>query len=99
MRVKGRHEDRDYVVEISNYGVGIRPNELATVFQRGYRGALAHAEYRSGTGVGLAVAKRVIEHHRGSLSISSKPVAGDADGPYLTKVTVTLPLRQRAEGA
>jgi signal transduction histidine kinase len=90
--VIGRHRDAiSYAIEIANFGVGVMPEEVAAVFQPGYRGRMTLPEYRGGTGMGLSVARRIAERHAGRIELSSHAVTGDAAGPYLTKVTMRLP--------
>lgn len=63
-------------------GEGIHPEDLPHIFQRFYRGK-THSK-GSGTGIGLALAKSIIEGHGGIISASSKLGAG-------TVFTVTFP--------
>lgn len=84
-------KSNDYIkIEISNYGVGIKENELQSVFLEGKRGDLSIDRHRTGSGLGLALVKRIIENHNGSISIDSKKKGG----PYKTTVIVELPYKQ-----
>lgn len=67
--------------EIIDQGIGIPHGELRLIYQPFYRGA--NTEGYKGTGIGLALAKRIIELHNGRLILESK--AGEG-----TKVTVRL---------
>jgi len=80
----------NFSVSISNYGVGILPDELPRVFEEGYRGKLSIDRHRTGAGLGLSEAKKVIERHGGTIEIDCKRMGG----PFLSTVTVTLPYRQ-----
>lgn len=55
---------------VSDDGIGIRPGELDRVFDRFFRGS--NAGRRSGTGLGLPVARGIAEAHGGSLVASSE---------------------------
>src|SRR6266508_4171131 len=79
------HEERDggVVLSVRDEGVGIPADDLPRVFERFYRGRNA-VEQAPGTGLGLAVARQIVEQHRGSVWIESRPGAG-------TVVTVRLP--------
>lgn len=55
---------------ISDNGIGIPESDLKYIYQRFYRG-LKHKKY-SGSGLGLNIAKKIIEKHRGEISVESK---------------------------
>jgi signal transduction histidine kinase len=88
-----------YCVEISNYGVGILPDEKEKVFEYGYRGRLARDRNRFGSGIGLPTVKKIVEKHGGKVDIDSYidgPIyEGSKLHPYKTSVKVYLPLEKR----
>jgi signal transduction histidine kinase len=96
--IRGRPVRNGYELVFANFGVGIEPSEYDLIFQEGYKGNLTKPEYRTGSGQGLALTKRVIEGHHGTITPWSEPVGGgtppSGDGPYLTRFTVWLPLKQ-----
>jgi two-component system sensor histidine kinase KdpD len=60
---------------VHNEGSYIAPAERPRVFKRFYRSP--GSEYRApGTGIGLSVAKRIAEAHRGRVWIESDPETG-----------------------
>ena len=77
-------EDTDVVLAISDTGIGIPDDEQDEVFSRFYRSSLAVEEEIQGTGLGLALARTVVEWHGGSVDVDS--VEGEG-----TTVTVRLP--------
>jgi signal transduction histidine kinase len=81
----------DHVLTFSNYGVGILPEEFDLIFEPGYKGKLTYAEYRSGSGMGLAITKEVIEKHHGAIDVESRKTDG---GAYVNKFIVRLPRKQ-----
>lgn len=92
--------ENGYRISISNYGVGIEPNELDKIFTEGYKGKLTKAEYRTGSGQGLSLTKRIIEKHNGIIVAHSEPVGEtveDGTRPYHTRFVIWLPLKQPAE--
>jgi len=89
--------EKFYCVEISNYGVGITPDEISEslIFESGYRGILARDRSRTGSGVGLSNVKQIIEAHNGHIEIKSKVMGDDPmTDPYRTTVKVCMPFRQ-----
>jgi PAS domain S-box-containing protein len=74
IRVRARPRDADGVVEIevADDGPGIAPEHLPRIFDRFWR----PPQQRRGVGLGLAIAKGVIEAHGGTLSVESLPGAG-----------------------
>lgn len=76
-------------LEISDDGEGIAESDLPHVFERFYRGGAAAEREGSGFGIGLALARWVVERHGGAIAIDSRTAApGRASG---TTVTITLP--------
>ncbi len=99
--VKGYVDPDTCRLEISNYGVGIKPHEIeeGKIFEDGYQGELTEGEFRTGAGKGLSLVKRIIDRHGGRIAVESKMVAdaSDPEGqPHLTRFTIFLP-RQKTE--
>ena len=73
------------IINVSDQGMGIPSLELKEVFKRFYRGKQARNEVPSGSGLGLPLAKSIIEAHKGTIEANSTPDQG-------TRVTITLPI-------
>jgi signal transduction histidine kinase len=73
-------------VTIHDNGVGIATDELPRVFERFYRTGPARARDPGGTGLGLPIARWIVEQHGGQLDLDSLPGRG-------TTATVRLPLK------
>lgn len=58
---------QDVVVEVSDSGVGIAPEDQKRLFDRFYRGENALVMATAGTGLGLAIAQQLTEMHHGRL--------------------------------
>jgi two-component system OmpR family sensor kinase len=69
-------------IGIQDTGAGITPEALPRIFERFYRGE--EAQVKSGIGLGLPIAKALIEAQNGTLTIESQVGQGSA-------ATVTLP--------
>ena len=86
VRVTARAENGSAVVEIRDFGQGIRAEELPFVKEKFYKGS---AKGR-GAGIGLSVCNDIVEMHGGTLEIESTFGEG-------TNVRITLPLFATAE--
>ncbi|MBI2941960.1 MAG: response regulator [Chloroflexi bacterium] len=74
-RIEGAHA-HDVLVAVSDTGVGIAPENLSAVFEE-YRRVHVNGERRLiGSGLGLAVSKRFVELHGGSMWVESQPDHG-----------------------
>ena len=77
--------DNDKVmVEIRDHGPGISPDDRARVFEPYF------TRKRRGTGLGLALVRQTIEHHRGSIELREAEGGG-------TAAIVTLPVDGRSQ--
>lgn len=78
-------QNDDAVFTLTNTGMAL-PAELRTrVFERFFRGDLAHNSAIEGSGLGLSIAKSIVEAHQGGIGYEVLP-----DG--LTQLIVTLPV-------
>lgn len=62
--------------EVADGGPGIPEGELHLIFERGYRSTLTRQSGEGGMGLGLYIARRIIEEHGGKLSAFNRPQAG-----------------------
>lgn len=63
-------------VAVSDRGPGIPPGDLPRVFERFYRGTAARSPDARHVGLGLAIARAIVEAHHGSLTVESGPGQG-----------------------
>ncbi|PKM56328.1 MAG: two-component sensor histidine kinase [Firmicutes bacterium HGW-Firmicutes-5] len=61
------------IVTITNTGDGIPKEHIDRIFDRFYRVDASRSRSSGGYGLGLAIAKSIIEQHRGRISVSSIP--------------------------
>ncbi len=57
-------------IRVVDTGIGIPPDELPKIFERFHRAENAHI--RSGAGLGLAIARRITEQHKGNIEVRSE---------------------------
>ncbi len=87
IEVVAREEEHHIVIYFSDNGVGIEPEALPNVFQKFYR-ARSQAPHRPGLGIGLFLVHRLIELHRGSISVTSEVGKGTMFVIRIPKVIV-----------
>lgn len=75
--------DRALVIHFADQGAGIPEDEQQMIFQPFYRGRTV--KNKTGHGIGLSLAEKIITLHKGSISVSSQPGHG-------SDFTVNLPL-------
>jgi signal transduction histidine kinase len=73
--VSGGSRDGEVVVSVRDTGVGIPAADLPRIFDAFYRGS-AGGSGAAGAGIGLALTRRIIEAHGGSITATSDPGRG-----------------------
>lgn len=66
--------EKTFSISVKDYGIGIPADDQAKIFQAFYRAG--NASLVEGTGLGMFIAKRFIELHKGKVSFSSRPNEG-----------------------
>jgi signal transduction histidine kinase/CheY-like chemotaxis protein len=89
VEVTVRAEGASACVVVRDTGVGIPPGALPHVFERFFQADSASTRRHEGTGIGLALARELVELHGGQIHAESTPGAGST-------FTVTLPLQAPA---
>lgn len=84
VRVTGTVQDDQVSMQVSDQGAGIPASELPRVLDRFYRVDKARSGEQGGHGLGLAIAKRLVERYDGTIKLDSMEHEG-------TTVTVLLP--------
>ncbi|MGH2915710.1 MAG: ATP-binding protein [Solirubrobacteraceae bacterium] len=79
-------------VEVADSGSGIAPEEREHVFAPFYRGRHDTGRSEPGAGLGLAVARAIIEAHGGKIWLADTDADTDADTIAGTRVRFSLPL-------
>lgn len=72
------------VIEIADNGPGIPEKSLPLIFNQFYRAEQSRNALTGGSGLGLSIARMIVEEHQGSIRVESKLTEG-------TKITITLP--------
>lgn len=80
-------QDGQAVLAVSDYGIGIPPEELSHLFEPFFRATNTQAYRIQGEGLGLAVVKEIIKLHRGTIEVEST----EGKGSTFTVCLPTLP--------
>ena len=84
--VRARTDTDNVEVSVSDTGIGIAKQDQETVFEEFRQVGRDYTRKAEGTGLGLALSKRFIELHGGSIRVESEPGKGST-------FTFTLPVR------
>lgn len=75
--------DDQAVIEVGDTGIGIPDSEAALVFERLYRVDKARSTETGGSGLGLSIARRIVELHHGRIELESVIGTGSTFRIYL----------------
>ena len=84
LEIKLSQTEKNIVFSIKNYGLGISKEDKEKIFTRFYRAKNSNGV--EGTGVGLAIVKKIVELHKGQISLQSE---NDS-----TEFKITIPRNQ-----
>jgi hypothetical protein len=71
IRLSLRQTETDAVIEVEDYGEGLSKQDQEAIFDRFYRVDKARARETGGTGLGLTIAKAIVDQHEGRIEVDS----------------------------
>ena len=84
-RDRGRLTTGRLLTCVADHGIGTRRDEIPQLFERFHRARNVSSRYYGGLGLGLYIARAIIEAHRGSITVESEEGQG-------SRFTIRLPL-------
>jgi len=69
-------DEKSVVIEVKDFGLGIKKEDMDKVFDRFYRGGNELTRTVKGSGLGLTLVKQIVEAHKGSIQVESEPGKG-----------------------
>ena len=89
IRVRASVESNTFKIEVQDTGIGIDPKFIDSIFESFEQGDGSIERSYGGTGIGLAITKKLVELHGGTISVQSKLKQGSL-------FTVLLPAKEGA---
>lgn len=86
LQLTSKIEKNEWVIQVIDHGIGIADEQKKEIFDRFYRGEQSRNRKTGGYGIGLAIAKWIVEAHHGKITVSDSEPKG-------TTFTVSLPLK------
>lgn len=84
--IKIKIEDDILTISVQDTGIGMRKEDIALLFQDFVRIKNEKTKFISGSGLGLSIAKKMVELYRGTVSVDSTPDVGST-------FTVRIPVK------
>lgn len=110
VQIRAFRESSEIVVEFEDHGRGIATEDQEIIFERFRQLGDLMCDKPSGTGLGLCIAKAIVEHHGGSISVESEPgcgstfrvtlpsrTASELDGPWVEQQSIVAPTEDSVE--
>lgn len=76
VELHAEREGTNVHIEVRDRGVGIPEDLLERIFDRFYQVDMSHTRHFGGVGMGLYLAKRIVEAHGGTISVAGRPGEG-----------------------
>ena len=81
------NNENQLFIQVADNGMGIREGELQTIFDVFYRADSSRSKDIGGSGLGLSIAKQLVEAHHGEITAQSELGKG-------TVMTIQLPIAE-----
>lgn len=76
VEVNVQRKEEFFEIKVKDTGTGISAEDLPYVFERFYRADRSRNRLTGGSGIGLAIAKAIVDSHKGKISVRNSPDSG-----------------------
>jgi two-component system phosphate regulon sensor histidine kinase PhoR len=83
--ISTRNHAHHLILTVRDHGIGIHKKDLPFIFDRYYRVSTGNVHNVKGFGLGLTFVKKIVERHRGTITLKSKPGEG-------TEFIISIPM-------
>lgn len=91
IKVKVSSERHYHLITVQDEGIGIKASEIPYIFNRFYRADVSRSKEKvEGYGLGLSIAKKIVEAHQGIIEVESEPGKGSR---FVIKLPSTIKSR------
>jgi two-component system, OmpR family, sensor histidine kinase KdpD len=87
--IRGDVDENQLTISVTDQGPGIAPEEQNRIFEKFYRSRRPSQQRSAGTGMGLAIARGIVEAHEGKISVESALGSGST-------FTLVIPVESRS---
>jgi len=87
IKVSSHLQKRQLVIAVEDTGIGISKEDINNIFNRFYRSDKSRTKETGGHGLGLSIAKLIVDEHKGFIKVESSIDVG-------TKMKILLPLKE-----
>lgn len=84
LALRGYFADEHLQIELLDQGLGLQPDEIGQLFERHFRGRAARSQRPDGLGIGLPIARSLMQAHDGEIRL-------EPNQPRGTRVILSLP--------
>lgn len=85
--VNTKINENKFEIEIEDFGIGIEKNKQDKIFEKFYRTDSSRDKNSGGVGLGMSIVKKIIDIHKGNITINSEKNNG-------TKITISLEIQK-----
>src|SRR5699024_499539 len=85
--VSALRQNRQLVIQVEDEGIGIDTRDIERIFEGFYRVDKARTRAEGGVGLGLPIAKLIVEQHKGTIEVERKKNGGSS---FIVKLPLTV---------